>query len=230
MLKINFYQKNNQFCGFSAIGHANSNEYGYDVVCAKVSLISQSILCGLKDYLKLNFYYSIDNGFLEFEISEYLENEDVSFLFNFMLNSFVNLEKSNSKFMKLIFNSENESKIFFSKEKTIKEIKNEVINFNLPRLDIIISRVKDDLRKFEFKNKEKNIFYYSISELFSFYNISINEIYGDFVSYNNDKLVFKSFEKLNKLKECLYLSLKSMEKTHPKNLKLIEKNLRRREI
>ena len=39
---------------------------GYDIVCSAISAISQTILIGIIEVLKLKAKYSLDDGFLSF--------------------------------------------------------------------------------------------------------------------------------------------------------------------
>lgn len=40
MIKTRFLYNDNAFCGFLLKGHADSGEYGYDIVCAAVSVLA----------------------------------------------------------------------------------------------------------------------------------------------------------------------------------------------
>ena len=73
-----FKDKNANIKRYTIEGHANYDEYGKDIVCAAISVLSQTTLislvevCGLKeDKIK----YSIDNesGFLDVELPRNIE-------------------------------------------------------------------------------------------------------------------------------------------------------------
>ena len=68
MVKVIIKFKNNNINSFEFRGHANSAEYGQDIVCASVSGISQTILLGLIDILDDNIKYKILSGYLFFLI------------------------------------------------------------------------------------------------------------------------------------------------------------------
>ena len=53
-------------------GHAGYARHGEDIVCAAVSILSQTILIGLVEVLKQDVRYEISDGYLEFS----LENND----------------------------------------------------------------------------------------------------------------------------------------------------------
>lgn len=40
MIKAHFLSNNDTFCGFLLKGHADSGEFGYDIVCAAVSVLA----------------------------------------------------------------------------------------------------------------------------------------------------------------------------------------------
>lgn len=64
--------------GFVIKGHAGRAEAGKDIVCAAVSILSQTALLGLDTYLSGKFTWKIeDNGLLECWLSEGLNSAEV---------------------------------------------------------------------------------------------------------------------------------------------------------
>ena len=49
-------------------GHAGYARHGEDIVCAAVSILSQTILIGLVEVLKQDVRYEISDGYLEFSL------------------------------------------------------------------------------------------------------------------------------------------------------------------
>jgi len=79
MVKVIFYKKNNEYCGFVSCGHANYSLVGEDIVCASVS----SIIIGGMNALKQikNFDYMIEDGYVRL-----LAKKDISKYNSIVLN------------------------------------------------------------------------------------------------------------------------------------------------
>ena len=60
MIKVTFFRKGGLIEAFKIEGHAETAEYGEDLVCAAVSGISQSVLLGLQVHLQKEMDWSID--------------------------------------------------------------------------------------------------------------------------------------------------------------------------
>lgn len=82
MIKIKVLEKDNLCLGFRIQGHALSRaelkKYGnaYDLICNSVSVLSQSVLIGIEEVLKLKIEYDINDGFLNINLSN-LRKEDI---------------------------------------------------------------------------------------------------------------------------------------------------------
>jgi uncharacterized protein YsxB (DUF464 family) len=74
MVNVLFGKKSFDLVSVSLNGHAESVDEGYDLVCSAVSAISQTILIGILDVLKLKVDYSIEDGFLSFSLEELPED------------------------------------------------------------------------------------------------------------------------------------------------------------
>lgn len=70
MIKVKFKIKSGNLVSVKLKGHADSVSDGYDLVCCAVSVLSQSILAGITEVLKLKVNYSINNGFLNFSLED----------------------------------------------------------------------------------------------------------------------------------------------------------------
>ena len=75
MIKAVFNKKSGNLISVVIKGHAESAEQGYDMVCSAVSAISQSILIGITEVLKLNVKCSLEDGFLSFSLDNINEND-----------------------------------------------------------------------------------------------------------------------------------------------------------
>ncbi|MBP2033005.1 uncharacterized protein YsxB (DUF464 family) [Clostridium algifaecis] len=75
MIKVNFKRKSGNLVSVKLKGHADSVSEGYDLVCCAVSVLSQSILIGITEVLKLKANYSIDDGFLSFSLENMSAND-----------------------------------------------------------------------------------------------------------------------------------------------------------
>lgn len=70
MVTVDFKKKSCNLVSVTLKGHAESVDEGYDLVCCAVSSISQTILIGIVEVLKLKIDYSIDDGFLSFSLED----------------------------------------------------------------------------------------------------------------------------------------------------------------
>ena len=86
MVKITINQKECNIVGFVINNHAISDERdfqndaalvgeAFDMICNSVSVLSQSVLIGLYEVLKLNCTYEIMDGYLKLDISDFTKEE-----------------------------------------------------------------------------------------------------------------------------------------------------------
>ena len=82
MIKVTILQKGNLSLGFKISGHALSREEientvgdAYDLICNSVSVLSQSVLIGMEEVLKLPVKYEINDGYLSLNLSDIKEDE-----------------------------------------------------------------------------------------------------------------------------------------------------------
>ncbi|WP_123052948.1 ribosomal-processing cysteine protease Prp [Clostridium sp. JN-1] len=103
MVDIEFVKKSSNFVSARLKGHAESTNQEFDMVCSAISVISQTILIGMLEVLKVDAEYSIDDGFLSFSI-EKLSDDDIKkcqVLIKTMLLGLKNLEISYGKYIKI---------------------------------------------------------------------------------------------------------------------------------
>ena len=82
MIKVTILQKGDLSLGFKISGHALSREEiestigdAYDLICNSVSILSQSVVIGMEEVLKLPVKYEINDGYLSLNLSELKEDE-----------------------------------------------------------------------------------------------------------------------------------------------------------
>ncbi|MBM6837456.1 ribosomal-processing cysteine protease Prp [Clostridium saudiense] len=82
MIKVTILQKGDLSLGFKISGHALSREEiestigdAYDLICNSVSVLSQSVVIGMEEVLKLPVKYEINDGYLSLNLSELKEDE-----------------------------------------------------------------------------------------------------------------------------------------------------------
>lgn len=59
-----------QICGFSAQGHADSGPKGNDIVCAAVSVLTDSVFLGLDKHLRRDLSWSADSGDISVRLTQ----------------------------------------------------------------------------------------------------------------------------------------------------------------
>lgn len=82
MIKVKIKQHNNNIVGFVINGHAMNNDRdfsndsaligeAFDMICNSVSVLSQSVIIGLDEVLKLNSSYEIQDGYLKLDLEDF---------------------------------------------------------------------------------------------------------------------------------------------------------------
>ncbi len=70
MTTVKFGIKLGQIVSLSLKDHAGYGESGEDIVCAALSVLSQSMVLGIEEVLKIDLKYEIKDGFLSLNIEE----------------------------------------------------------------------------------------------------------------------------------------------------------------
>ena len=65
-----------QICGFTASGHADCGPKGKDIVCAAVSVLTDSVFLGLDKHLQREMEWSADSGDIVVHLKD--EPDDLS--------------------------------------------------------------------------------------------------------------------------------------------------------
>ena len=83
MIKVIIFKRKHISLGFKIEGHALSREEiesttgdAYDMICNSVSVLSQSVVIGMQEVLKLPVKYEINDGFLSINLKD-LKEEDI---------------------------------------------------------------------------------------------------------------------------------------------------------
>ena len=91
MIRVIIFKNEKYSLGFKIEGHALSKEEientvgeAYDLICNSVSVLSQSVILGMEEVLKLPIKYEINDGFLSLNLEslneEYIEQGQVLLL------------------------------------------------------------------------------------------------------------------------------------------------------
>lgn len=81
MIEIKIRSRNKNILSFSINNHALIEREAilagdaYDMVCNSVSVLSQSVIIGLDEVLKLNVNYEIKDGYLALNLNDFTQEE-----------------------------------------------------------------------------------------------------------------------------------------------------------
>ena len=86
MITVKINEKKSKIVGFVMDGHALSDDRdfssdsalvgeAFDLICNSVSVLSQSVIIGLDEVLKLNSTYEIKDGYLKLDLQDFNEEE-----------------------------------------------------------------------------------------------------------------------------------------------------------
>ena len=106
MIKIEMVKVNNNLESVSINGHANSAEYGSDIICAAVSVLSQSIVNGMIKSLdgREDFFSLSDDGRIKIDIPKDvndIQKIKLQALADMLEVNFADLSKTYSKYIRL---------------------------------------------------------------------------------------------------------------------------------
>ena len=104
MITINFKRNvNNEIISFTLNGHAGYNVQGKDIVCAAVSAVTNMVLIGLSEKLKLNLNFEKnDGGYLKVELPENINSQDMvmaQFLLELLVTEYLDIESNYGKYI-----------------------------------------------------------------------------------------------------------------------------------
>ena len=102
MTKIVIYKSKSHIVGFEISGHTGYAEEGSDIVCSAVSSMSQMVVVGIKDVLKLNAFVQISDGYLKLKLSEKdIENNFAEVLLKSLEKSLKEIVKEYGNYVKM---------------------------------------------------------------------------------------------------------------------------------
>ena len=106
---VTFYRRpDGSLIGYRAAGHAGYADYGYDIVCAGISALTQSTLNGLKNVLKAPVMFEIDDqaGLLEARLTPEATEEQrrqAQLLLRTLLEGLQAIERSYPRNVRIFF-------------------------------------------------------------------------------------------------------------------------------
>lgn len=83
--------------GFTVQGHANYDEYGFDIVCSAISAISQSVAITLKKYAKVKV--SVSGGWVSVDLET--PTKETSMLLDVLRLGLIEIEKEYPKHLQV---------------------------------------------------------------------------------------------------------------------------------
>ncbi|PHS35123.1 MAG: ribosomal-processing cysteine protease Prp [Alkaliphilus sp.] len=106
MVEINVYRnKNGDICKYTITGHANAAKHGEDIVCAAVSVLSQTIVLGLYDVANIDVDYEVSDAKLSCSLPSKgltrLDRRQANLLFETMYIGFRSLLENYSQYMQI---------------------------------------------------------------------------------------------------------------------------------
>lgn len=105
MTNIKIYKRDLNYMGFESKGHADYGDGEYDIVCAAISILTQTLYFNLIDNCNIadsSIDSKQDEGYLKILLKDNVENnEGVQNSFNFMIKGLELLKAQYSKYFKL---------------------------------------------------------------------------------------------------------------------------------
>lgn len=75
MINVLIYETDGNVVELKVSGHANSAEYGEDIVCASISVLAQTCLLALNEVAAIeDIMFEIEDGYLWFKLPEQMTN------------------------------------------------------------------------------------------------------------------------------------------------------------
>ncbi len=104
MIKVDIDKSNNHFCGLKVTGHANSDEYGKDLVCAAVSTLAQTLCNSVEEVGNVpeeQMGLEIKEGYLKFSLKEKCQSDEVDIMFKMFVVGVEGIEATYPEYVKL---------------------------------------------------------------------------------------------------------------------------------
>lgn len=101
MIEIEIYEVDGLIRGFEVEGHSEYAEHGKDIVCAAISILSQTTLFTLLEDYGPHCSYSKADGYLEVEILDVDKLDELQLLFKAFKLGVLNVAEQFPKYVKL---------------------------------------------------------------------------------------------------------------------------------
>ena len=69
MIEARVTKRNGKYVGFECNGHADFDEYGKDIVCASVSVLTINTLNSIEKFCCTDFTYDSQDGYIKWEFT-----------------------------------------------------------------------------------------------------------------------------------------------------------------
>ncbi len=105
MIQLDVYDEDAIITGFKAQGHAGNNQGQYDLVCAAVSILTQTCVESLHQVAGLeekDIPYQMEDGFLSIRLPKATaEKETIQIIFRTMVCGLEMIEKTAGSYLKI---------------------------------------------------------------------------------------------------------------------------------
>jgi len=106
MITVEIFRDNTRnITQFSVKGHANAGKYGNDIVCASISILSQTTVLALHELLDLEINYEMKDGWLYCKLPPILDDrlrEKANIILNTMVLGVTGTVQMYSDFIEII--------------------------------------------------------------------------------------------------------------------------------
>lgn len=110
MIKVVIIRSIDSFVkNFTVEGHSDYAEYGSDIVCSAVSVLTQTTIIGLKNVAGINIKYVMRDGLIDCEIPIIDEKEKViktNAILDTMVLGLMNIKKNYSAYIDVVIKGE----------------------------------------------------------------------------------------------------------------------------
>lgn len=105
MINVNVFTNNNHINGFELSGHAGYSEYGKDIVCAAISVLTINTINSIENFTDDIYECSDDEqiGYISFKILDEVSNESDLLLRSMVLGIESMIEEYGSDYITLVF-------------------------------------------------------------------------------------------------------------------------------
>ncbi len=105
MVNVTIYKdSSDQFVGFMFKGHAGSDKYGKDIVCASVSVLAINTINSIEQFTNDTFDFDSDeeSGYMKFRLTDKLSKES-KILMDSLVLGITGVQEDNEKYIRIVF-------------------------------------------------------------------------------------------------------------------------------